>query len=328
MIGVAASSQTLTYLNHSPAWGNAPYEVYQCDSTGIAPGASGAGAAWNFTTNGLNSLRTYSTSNAVAGSSYPNANVSVSSSASNVSYYFSNTTILKYYGGDISVNSFDVNVKYNSPAIIAIYPMSLSTTTTSATSGTVNITSPFAQSGTFTGNCIATADGTGTLTLPARTFTNVIRTVTSQTLNATLGFITALVNLENYDYYCTTASKAPIFSIQTSTIAATGFPTSTQTIVTVLKDYVDVSVKENKAQMIDLSVFPNPATSVINFSTVSMVASKVVVSDITGKIVATEQLEMGKTKMNTSHLNAGVYLYTVLDKNNQTLTTGKFNVTR
>jgi hypothetical protein len=98
--------------------------------------------------------------------------------------------------------------------------------------------------------------------------------------------------------------------------------------VTVQKDYNIVGINESQKSEIQLSVFPNPATNFINFTTVSTEAAKVIAYDVTGKIIATELMEMGKAKLNTSTLASGVYIYHVIGKNNQTLTTGKFNVTK
>ena len=163
--------------------------------------------------------------------------------------------------------------------------------------------------------------------LAGRTFTDVVRVTRSQALNATLSIGTATVSQLNYDYYSAAAAKAPIFSIATSTIiSAAG--TSTQTIVTILQNYPVASVNESQKQLIDVTVFPNPATSSINFNTTSLEVAKIMAYDLTGKLVATEFFELGKSKMNISHLSNGLYLYTVTGKNNQVLTTGKFNVSK
>ncbi len=325
-IGLATSAQTLTYLNHAPAWGNIPFQTAQCDSTGITTGASGAGAVWSYTPTNLHSLKTYTTSNTLPGNAnYPSANVSVYSSTTDVAYHNTNTNSYKYYGGNLVINNFALEVIYSSPALYASYPMSLNSSTTSATAGTVNLTSPFPTSQAFTGNCSVLADATGTLNLSGTVFNDIIRVVTSQTIVAG---IAATVYLVNYDYYSPSSSKAPIYSIQTSTINAAFQPTSTQTITTVLSNWTVVGLKETQNTKIELSVFPNPATNFVNFSTSSLEATKVLAIDLTGKIIATETMEMGKAKLNTSNLASGIYMYQVVDKNNQVLTTGKFNINK
>jgi hypothetical protein len=325
-LSLATTAQTLTYSNHAPAWGNIPFQTEQCDSTGITPGSTGAGMSWNFTPTNLHSLKSYTTSNTMPGNAnYPAANVSVYSSTTDVAYHNTNTNSYNYYGGNLVINTYDLNVKYANPATYAIYPMSLNTSTTSITSGTISLTLfGFPLSPTFNGTCSVTADATGTLTLPGKAFNDIIRLTTSQILSAS----GATVNLVNYDYYSASASKAPIYSIQTSTINATGQPASTQTITTVLSNWTVVGINQVQNSNIELSVFPNPAASFVNFSTTSLEATKVIAFDMTGKIVATEIMEMGKAKMNTVNLASGVYMYQVTDKNNQTLTTGKFNVSK
>lgn len=326
-LSLATTAQTLTYANSSPAWGNIPYFTSQCDSSGITPGASGAGASWNFTPTNLHSPKTYNTSNTTPGvAEYSAANVSVFSSSTNISYYNSDVNSLKYYGGSLTIGAIGVKLVYNNPSIYAQYPMSLNSSTTSTPTGSITIGG--ALGGTFTGNATVTATGTGTLTLPLKTFTDVVRLTTVQNLNATLSFGVGSLNTITDDYYSTSASKAPIFSIQSSTIASTIGGTSTQTITTIQTNYDIVGINSISKPEIELSVYPNPTSSFINFSTVSTEATKVIAYDMTGKVVATEVIEMGKAKMNTSNLASGAYMYQVTDKENQILTTGKFNVSK
>ncbi|MES2566470.1 MAG: T9SS type A sorting domain-containing protein [Bacteroidota bacterium] len=320
--GLAVNAQTLTYANHAPAWYNLPYQIMQCDSTGVTSGASGAAQTWTYNPINMHGLKTYSTTNTnPTNPFYPATNVAVYSSTTDVSYYNTNASTNKYYGGDLVINSYAISAIYASPAIYAVYPMSLNTSTTSTTNGTVTI-SGFSQN--FTGSCMVKADATGTLVLPGKTFTDVIRVVTTQTLTASI----ATVYLSNYDYYSISASKAPLFSIQTSTINAIAQPTSTQTVVYVQPNYSVVGVTESSKTDIQLTVFPNPTSSFINFSTASLEASKVMVYDLTGKMMATEMIENGKSKMNAGNFAGGVYMYLISDKNNQVLTTGKFTVSK
>jgi len=189
--------------------------------------------------------------------------------------------------------------------------MSLNTTTTSITSGTVSLTLfGIPLNPTFNGTCTVTADATGTLVLPAKTFTDAIRVNTSQLISAN----GATVNLVYYDYYSPSLSKAPIYSIQSATINATGQPTSNQKITTVLNNWELVNVKENEKENSEINVFPNPATNLVNFTTANLNANKVSVMDINGKIIFTEIIENGKAKINTSNFSAGIYIYQITDK--------------
>lgn len=326
VLSTMALSAQLTQGNHTPSFWDPVYSVNQCDTitTGV-PGATGAGAVWNYTPTVHSSIqRTYTTSLSTNATFSPADGV-VSSGPNDASYYLTNSaTHLAYYGGNISVNGVTAIAKYSSPAIVAAYPMALNTSTSSVTSGTVNVTSPFPISAPFTGNCNVLADATGTLVLPSRTYTDIIRLTTNQNLVASG---TATINLLTYDYYSPSSSKAPILSVQSSTIASFS-GTSTQTITTLQKDYITVGLKDATPNSTELSVFPNPASSVVNFATGNTEAYKVTVYDITGKAVATELFEDSRSKLNVSALNNGIYLYTVTGRNNQVINTGKFNVNK
>jgi hypothetical protein len=325
LTALGANAQ-LIQANHTPAFWDPIYTMNQCDTipSGV-PGATGAGAMWSYTPTVHASIaKTYSCT-MINDPNFAGSDGRVASSGSDASYYNTiSTTDLKYYGGNISVNGVNAVIKYGSPAVVAIYPMALNGTASSVTSGTVNVTSPFPVTTNFTGNCNVLADATGTLVLPARTFNDIIRLTTTQNIVASG---TATITLLTYDYYSPGASKAAILSVQTSTITSfTG--TSSQTITTLQKDYAIVGVKEMKEAKAEVSVFPNPASSVINFNTNSVEVYKVTVYDITGKTVATDLFEDSKLKMNISSLNSGMYLYTITGKSNQVLNSGKFNVNK
>ena len=323
-LGIAVNAQTLTEANHSFIAGDV-YSTIPCSTVGITPGGTGAAQSWNYTTATSNTIAQVNyTASAYSGSAYPSANISVASATNNVSYYKSSTTDLKYYGGNLTVGGVNVSLTYSLPAYYAIYPMAITNATTTNVSGSGIV---FGFPATFSGQCSISADATGTITLPStNTYSNVIRVITSQTITASASGNTANINIVNYDYYDPTSTyKAALFTISTSTLSSMLGGTSTQTFVTTIKDNV-VGVKENSKNAIQLSVFPNPSTSFVNFTTSSTDAVKVTIADITGRIIAAENIEMGKAKMNTNNLNAGVYLYSVTDKYNQVLTTGKFNV--
>jgi hypothetical protein len=326
IISTATQAQTLMESTSVPAPWNPTYTIYQCDSTGITPGASGAGQTWSFPSisTHTNIAKTY-VSSFNSNPSYPNAYTHVSASASDDSYYTSSSNSLKYYGGNLLINAFAVNLVYTSPAIMGQYPMSIGTATTATVGGSLTAAG---TTSTFTGNGALNADATGTLTLPGRTYTDILRVVTSQTLNATLSIGPITVTQLTYNYYSAAASLVPVLSIATSTLqSALGAP-STQTFVTIFKDYTTVGINEAQQANTEFSVFPNPSSSFVNFNTSNTEASKVIAYDLTGKMVVTELVEFGKAKMNVHSLTNGLYLFTVIGKNNQVLTTGKFNVSK
>lgn len=78
----------------------------------------------------------------------------------------------------------------------------------------------------------------------------------------------------------------------------------------------------------EISVYPNPATDLVNFSTKNPSAANVDVFDFSGKRVASQSLENGTSSVNTSNYAAGVYLYRILDENGKELKSSKFSVAK
>lgn len=334
--GLSLQAQTLTQANHAPAAGDIN-PVYQCDSTGVVPGASGSNVMWNFgsVVSHTNIAKTYTT-NTINNASYPAADLVQFSSGSDVSYYKSSATDLQYFGGAISISTVVSTLNYSAtaPAIRGVYPMSLNTTSTTGIAGTINFTiSNIPISANFTGSSNVTADGTGSLTLPggaAAVFTNVIRVVSSQTLNFSVAFppTTGTLTQKTYDYY-SVGVKVPLLTIATSTIVNAAIGSPTQTMVFMQKDYLDpaLGIHDNKLNTIVLDVFPNPSSSVVNLTTESLLAKEVLIYDITGKMVDKQNFVEGKIKLDVSSYNNGIYIYKAVNAANQTLKTGKLTVT-
>ena len=344
LFSLAASAQ-LTQANHAPSVGFT-YDLFQCDTAGVNQGSTtGAAAVWNFTAINTTTaaVANYSTI-VVSNTVYPSADVAVTASTSDISYYKSSATNLNFYGGDISFGAIGGTLVYTTPATYATYPMALNSSITSNPTGSVTA---LGSTGPIGGTVIATADGTGTLNLEAlgaaagftttsKSFTDVVRVKTTETLTGNITVFTIPITVDvkrlNYDYYSPSASRAAILSIANTSFTLTpaiGSPTvNTIKSVTVQKNYNVVSVNESQKASIELSVYPNPASTVINFATTSAEATKVLAFDVTGKVVATEILEMGKAKMNLTNLSSGMYIYHVVDKNNQVLKSDKFNVSK
>ncbi|MCC6180594.1 MAG: T9SS type A sorting domain-containing protein [Bacteroidia bacterium] len=319
-------SAQLTQSNHAFVAGDT-YSTVPCNTVGISPGAGGAGATWNYSVTPSTTVTTNYAASTSTNTAYNPANIFVTAGSNNSSYYLASSTELKYFGGDMVINTFNLNFIYSSPAYYAVYPMSLNTTTTVATSGSVTATAPLAGSGTFSGSCTVLADGTGTLVLPSKTFTDIIRVKTNQDIVATISSITATVNTEVYDYYSPSASKAPILTINTSTINSI-MGSSTQTFVTAISNYSVVGVNENQKSTIELSVYPNPSSTVVNFETQSQEAYSILAFDVTGRMISNAKFELGKAQLNLDNIAKGVYIYQVVNKQNETLKTGKFNVSK
>ncbi|MCD6065377.1 MAG: Secretion system C-terminal sorting domain [Bacteroidetes bacterium] len=78
----------------------------------------------------------------------------------------------------------------------------------------------------------------------------------------------------------------------------------------------------------DVKSYPNPATSFVMISATSEQAVSVDVFDITGKKIAGGMFDDKKARIETAELSEGLYLYSVKDKNNKVIATGKVNVSK
>lgn len=342
LFSLTASNAQLTQANHATSAGD-NFQMWQCDS--VAPGSAGTGMNWNFSTLPTRTNITLSYSaGASSNTMFPSASVTLASSSTDLSYLSANSSSLSYYGGNISVGAgltaVVASLNYTAAAVRAFYPMSLNTTTSAAIGGSITITAPIATSGTFTGMSTTLADGSGTLVLPGTTgtFTNVIRVVNSQTINFTTSFAlapTGTIVQRSYEFYMS-GIKNPILSIATST-ATLPLGAASQTLVLRDKNAVGIatasttpinttSIVQNEQAGLIVTVFPNPATNVVNFSTAYQLPATLMVYDITGKLVETVSLAGGKAKIDVSGYNKGLYIYSMLAEDGKKLKTGKLTV--
>lgn len=313
LLSAGAYAQTLNQGNHAMVVGNS-YATKQCDSTGVTPGGNGTGQTWNFSTvtihnstlKNYNAVTVASTGSAAA---YPAAGVAVSAGANQNSFYSSNTTDYKYYGGDIMVGTNAVVLNYSSPLAAARYPMAITNATTSAISGSI---SAFSNNGTFTGNATVTATGTGTLNLPSMTFPSVIKVVSVQTISFTI-ILPGTLSMVTTDYYSPAGSKAPMFSIESSTLTS-ALGNSIQTFAKINSNYLVLGVKEQQDQIaLGFEVFPNPASDVVNvsYNNPSNEAVSYEVINTNGQLVKSEKVNssngFNKQAISLNGLSSGMY---------------------
>jgi hypothetical protein len=318
------NAQTLTQANHAPAPGES-YTLSTVTGT-VAPGGSGAGTTWNFSSASLSSTTTVYQASVASNAQYPSANVRVEGTAGEESFYQSTSGNLTYFGGNVIVGSVPVMMTYTSGAIVAAYPMSLNTTTTSITGGTL---SAFGSPGAFNGTCVVTADATGTLILTGRTFNSVIRVQTMQDLRLNVpafGVSNGTLTQVNYDYY-DASSKYPVFTISTSTVDAPPVvAASSNTVITALTNYLTVNIRKHAETQLSASVFPNPAANELNFVSDSQALTAELFS-VTGIAVKRQTSSNGTLTIDVSQLPAGIYMYTLSTQDGKQPVSGKIVVT-
>jgi hypothetical protein len=319
-LGIANAQVNLTQSNHAPVAGDT-YIMYQIDSTGITPGASGPSAVWNFTASPTRTTLAMTNScSASTNSMYPAGAVARSSGTAAANYYTSTSTELNFWGGNIKISIVNADYVFSTPAVHASYTMAYNVITTSTFVGSVTSGT---NSGTISnGTSTVTADGQGTLNLPNRSFSNALRVNTYTGFNFSVPAFGAngYVKQQTWDYYTSltnfpSTKLAPLYTIQTNTIALTSpFPnTQTNTLVLINKDYELVGITENSSEVSELNLFPNPASNNFNLIFVNQNAEQVSVeiTNALGQVIKIVSLENTKGVVNNNvditNIQAGVY---------------------
>jgi hypothetical protein len=94
---------------------------------------------------------------------------------------------------------------------------------------------------------------------------------------------------------------------------------------------INAGIDELNAPTANVTVYPNPASSEVNFRISASGSEKgyaIVVYDITGKMVGTYAVANNMATINTSTYNSGLYFYQLHDKNGVQMNVGKFSVVK
>lgn len=314
--GLSLNAQILTQGNNAPAIGDM-FRTTDVSTVGVTSGAAGNGVTWDMSAVSIGTAITINTVVPVPSAStaaFPSASVAVQNSVtSNYLFYSSSGTDLKLWGGSVTAGTVNVNLNYSSAAVLANYAMAYNSTASNTIAGTFYVPA-FSISGTFNGTCSINADGLGTLALPTRTFTNVLRKKVTQELNLSVSpFGSGTATLVTYEYFAPGLDKSSLFTIMTSDAIIPLLGTSSQTLVTVNSDYQYVGISENTNEITSLNIFPNPASNNFTLAFMNENAENVSVEIVNalGQLVKKEILEntkgLVKQNVNITGIEAGVY---------------------
>ncbi|MES2287111.1 MAG: T9SS type A sorting domain-containing protein [Bacteroidota bacterium] len=89
-----------------------------------------------------------------------------------------------------------------------------------------------------------------------------------------------------------------------------------------------VGIDEHTSYSDKVQLFPNPAKDNVTIVTEIEEAENVRVIDVAGKIIGWFKIQNYKASINTSLFAEGIYFYEMLDKKEQVLTKGKFNIVK
>ena len=219
------------------------------------------------------------------------------------------------------VDGNEVKIKHNIDIMKTLeFPMSQGDSFTDFIEGTIDV-----DGGTvsFTGepqegSVTVSADGTGSMNIGGTIIPDVIRIKLVETLTATVtippfptqtGYVTRTL----YSYYDHTNQKLPVFIHANIDVQATGFGGDFQAVYSTVD--VTLGVEDNEVNA--PTVYPNPASDFINFGSNNI--EKIVLTDMSGKVVYTGENLGSFTKMDVSRFKRGTYVLTTVENGKEAI---------
>lgn len=297
---------TLTKAFNEPVVGNV-FMKKGYDSTSAVPKTTGLNQNWNFSSLVSNTLTEVSTFTTVAStpsaSSFPSATLAEADGAGGFTY-------LKSVGNNYELaGTVDPTfiMTLTNTAISAIWPITYGYTNTDAFAGPI---ASGTMAGTMNGTISSNASGTGIVTLPGSlVFSNCLQAKITQTMNLTLGVITATFNNTSYTYFHG-SQKFEILSIEYS-----------KTTSLVLGNSTSATIKINNAVLTGIneatfdkafSIYPNPANGKFNVMFVNDKNENLSLEIMNnmGQTIRTEKLGDANeinTTIDVTNLYSGIY---------------------
>lgn len=296
VLNVSALAQpTLTAAGINPVIGD-----HITNNTGnyTNPGSAGANQTWNLSSIGTGTAQPcniVSTSSTPNGSQFSSASLASSyttTSSGTYQYYKTSSSALQNDGISITSSSTTINFIYSNPEDFLHFPFTYNNT----------FTDPWActfVNGGYTyyrnGNTSVTADGYGTLTTPAGTFSGVTRLHFVQIYkdSANIGGFDYILNYHNEEYMWYLNNNHSTIATVSSFTGTSTFTTSITQTGSYMSNVVS-RIENPSSYILSSNLFPNPATSSTHL-TVSLTEAKAVDVKLfnalgaeVGKIVHTE----------------------------------------
>lgn len=326
MIGSVAMAQP-TFNSSNFFTIGTTYNYQDITSTSLSPGGAGANQTWNFgsLTPGTSPYTNQYISpvGAPGASNYPTATVVAKvGTAPNLSYaYYTNSSSSAQINGFYTtVSGTPLAIVYSNPITIVNYPL------TYLSSGSDNFLSSYST--TFSGFTVNQyqsgsisyiADGYGTLTTPAGTYTNCLRVKyrrvqvdSSVYVGLPIPPAVSNTNVTSYTYFTLTNGKlVDRFSMSFDTTDSQGSITTGESAnytTSISTGIFDLSAPV--ISKLDLSPNPASAQTTLTLNGGKIGSANLVITDITGKVIKKEEVEIAtdlKYAINIEAFKAGMY---------------------
>lgn len=301
-----------------------------------SPGTSGANQTWNFGSllnHGQDTTGFISPTLTPGAMYFPSANLCIANTVDNIYVYFLKSatefSVLGYYGDfGFGPNAYPFNPAQKLLTLPSTFNTNFTNSSLQVIQGPFN--SPPIDSIRVKRRIVqnSTIDGWGSLTTPTGTFNTIRQNLYELTYDSLFtrqfGVWTFFsVEVDTSRYFRWWANGRGIFELEIVQIGANP--------VTYSSTYLhQTTVGVNEAENNDLFVFsyPNPAVNEVNFMTRNKTGYSIQIFDITGKHIATKQINSDITQFDVSAYHAGNYIYTLNSPDGKTVLNGKFTVSK
>lgn len=297
LAGHLGIGQTISGADINPVAGES-FTLAQ--SAWVNPGSSGSGQTWNLSS--MNNAGAVTVTNST--STVPGANIQQVWSTG-VTIHL-NVDATKH--DIVRQIASGVNIAFSNPWTFYGFPLSLNAT------GTDNYASSFTSNGFAfqrTGTSTWTVDGSGTLTTPSGTFTNVLRIkVISDYTDMTTG-LEINYTLESYTWV-KAGFRHPLAHVEDTQSDFGGGSGGT---------YLNMPGLSIEANSIAFNIFPNPTSDFLNISaTTEIDFQNIQILDLSGKVM----MQSTSLQLDVQALAEGIYFVVIYDRNNAIIARQKF----
>lgn len=287
-------------------------------------GTTGSGVTWDYSgalgvaSSAVKSVGVNDATMSAEASNYPGSTIEIDIPGFITTYNKSTATDYSSQGFIFSDGTSTYKVKLDTDdEDLMTYPAVQGNSWSDIVSGHVEALS---QNIVCSGTANTEVDGSGTLILnSATTLTGVLRFKIVDSMYANvfpLGDVT--MKRTQYEYYHHASSHLPVF-IHSSIdmVIGGGAPQTTGIVLSVAMPDGFLAVKSE--ELTGVSVYPNPATEVINFNGLTEDAT-IQIFALNGQLIKTVELAMGTSSIAIDELTSGTYLVKATTANG-TLTT-------
>jgi hypothetical protein len=300
----AMAQPTLTAMTNNPVAGD-NFTAVTCDTTGVTPGVSGAGVAWDYHTLIATSsfpFNVVTCSSTPYCDSFPGSNLALSivntAIDTELEYLTTNANVFESKGQYMATAAFVYDTK---PNVLLQYPL-----TYNATFRDTSIVYFSQQSPDYNITYKATnVDAYGTLILPSGTYNNVLR---EHQISIQYDSIpgNSPVYEGSYEFYgwFTSDFHFVLFEIDLDSSAGSSWSLDNVAYYT----SSPTGIAQIKSVEAEIQISPNPASDIINIKLSLAVVqnTSITVSDISGRVV-------GNINTNTLHTGTDILQYSVAD---------------